>query len=471
MVNNKFVQNVFNMMISNIVLLFTSVFSSFVTPVILGHYGFGYYKIFTLYISYVPLLHLGFIDGILIRNAGRSKKSISLRKFRLYTRFLFSVEFIISVFIVISILFLKISYVEREIYISIAIYSFIFNMVTYFQFFSKCILKFKQLAFVTRLQSFINLFFIVFAYILYKIKYNIDVGYYLVYTNITLLIILIYYLFTYREIVFGVSNSLSKEKRNIVVFFKIGFAVMISYQIVLLMINSDNQFISIFFKISEYSSYAFAYSLGSILVTIFSALSSVMLPYMKKSGKEAVLKNYERNLFILIFLVFCTTLSYYPIRIVVNTFLQEYINSVQYLRIVFPGVAITCIIQSYVFNNFIILNRMKQFSIISFFNLLFDYFVYYCVYLLTHNTFAIALLSIPLLLIWYFSLEFYFSKIAKTSYLKNFAYIIILSVGFILINHSFDGLISVIMYVILLLISTFLIQKKLILSYFKKNSD
>lgn len=467
--NKNIIKSVIDLMISNILLLSISVLSSFITPVILGHEGYGYYRIFTLYISYVPLLHLGFIDGVLIRNAGRKYNSMSLKKFRTYSKFIISLELIISLIIVLVSFFINLNFIEREIYIAIAVYSFLFNSVTYFQFFSKCILKFKQLALVTRMQSFINLFFLILAFILFKLYIaKVDVSYYLFYMNVTLLIILIYYLVIYKKIVFGKSKSIIKEKNNILVFFKIGFSLMISYQITLLLINADNQFISVFFNISQYANYAFAYSLGSILVSVFGAMASVMLPYMKKAGKKTVLKRYENNLSIIIFVVFLMLIGYYPILWIVNSFLHEYISSIKYLSIVFPGVAITCVIQSYIFNNFILLNKMKQFSLLSFINLVFDYFVYYMTYLITKNTFAIALISIPLLLIWYFSLEFYFNKLVKTLFYNNFIYICILSISFITINHFVDMVYGIIMYVFDLLIVTFIMKYKTICMYIKK---
>ena len=467
--NKSIIKNVIDLMISNIILLSISVLSSFITPLILGHDGYGYYRLFTLYISYVPLLHLGFIDGIFIRNAGKRFESISLKKFRTYSRFIISFEFIISLLIIFISFFIKISFIEREIYIAIAIYSFLFNSVTYFQFFSKCILKFKQLAVVTRMQSFINLFFLVLAFVIFKLKIaKISVTYYLFYMNITLLIILVYYLFIYKLIVFGKSKPVNKEKNNILTFFKVGFSLMISYQITLLLINADNQFISIFFSIVEYANYAFAYSLGSLLVTVFGAVASVMLPYMKKAGKETVLKKYDNNLSIIIFIVFFMLICYYPLLLIVNNFLVEYISSIKYLSIVFPGVAITCVIQSYLFNNFIILNKMKQFSLLSFMNLIFDYVIYYSVYLLTKNTFVIALVSIPLLLMWYLSLEFYFNKVANTSYYNNFVYICLLSLSFIVINQLFNVVYGCIIYMMILFSLTFIMKRKEIILYIKK---
>lgn len=80
----------------------------------------------------------------------------------------------------------------------------------------------------------------------------------------------------------------------------------------MVMVNADNQFISMFFKVSEYGKYAFAYSLAALLLTVFNAVSSVMLPYMKKVGKLAVVENHDSNMAFMnaiVFFVICFILS------------------------------------------------------------------------------------------------------------------------------------------------------------------
>lgn len=460
--NKRIVRDSINLMISNIIALMISILSSFVTPIILGHVGYGYFRIFTLYISYVPLLHMGFIDGILIKNAGKSIEEIDFNKFRTYSKFLFAFELLLSLVMIFISIIIDTDFIIHEIIIAISIYSFLLNMVTYFQFFSKCILNFDELSSITRLQSFINLFFLLLAVLLYYFHIvKVGIEYYLFYMDFVIFIILIIYIIKYWKIIFGESITLKKEKSNIFSLFKVGFSLMISYQVTLLMVNADNQFISMFFKISEYANYAFAYSLGSLLITVFGAISSVMLPYMKKAGNEKVLKNYEFNLSIIIAIIFFMLLAYYPIVFIVNHFIPSYNQSLQYLRIVFPGVAITCTIQSYLFNNFIMIKKMNVFCMISLLNLCGDFVIYYLVYLITKNTFVIALISIPLLLLWYLSLETYIKFKLNKNIKRNFMYISIMSFSFIIINHFFSLLFSIILYTALYISITYLIENPL----------
>ncbi|CAI2654864.1 hypothetical protein AKUH4B204J_13410 [Apilactobacillus kunkeei] len=447
--NKGLVKNIINLMISNLISLMISVLSSFITPVILGHDGYGYYKIFSLYTTYVPLLHIGFIDGILIRNAGKKIEDISFKKFRTYTLFLLIFELFLSIVMSIFACLINIPQINREIIIAIAIYSFLLNALTYFQFFSKCIMRFSELASIARLQSFINLFFLLLALYLYKFTaFNVNVTYYMFYMNFAVFILLCYYLVRYKKIILGERKTLASQFKNIRVFFRVGFAIMISYQITMVMVNADNQFISMFFKVSEYGKYAFAYSLAALLLTVFNAVSSVMLPYMKKVGKSAVVSNHDSNMAVMNAIVFFVIASYYPIAWIVNNFIASYSESVQYLSVVFPGVGITCIVQSYIFNDYIMAKKIKDFCYISLANLVFDFAVYYVGFRLSHSTLKIALLSIPLLMIWYLTLEWFMNAESGVKFIKNFYYLMIMAFAFIVISHISNIWISLIAYVI-----------------------
>lgn len=447
--NKGLVKNIINLMISNLISLMISVLSSFITPVILGHDGYGYYKIFSLYTTYVPLLHIGFIDGILIRNAGKTIEDISFKKFRTYTLFLLIFELFLSIVMIIFACLINIPQINREIIIAIAIYSFLLNALTYFQFFSKCIMRFSELASIARLQSFINLFFLLLALYLYKFTaFNVNVTYYMFYMNFAVFILLCYYLVRYKKIILGERKTLASQFKNIRVFFRVGFAIMISYQITMVMVNADNQFISMFFKVSEYGKYAFAYSLAALLLTVFNAVSSVMLPYMKKVGKSAVVSNHDSNMSVMNAIVFFVIASYYPIAWIVNNFIASYSESVQYLSVVFPGVGITCIVQSYIFNDYIMAKKIKDFCYISLANLVFDFAVYYVGFRLSHSTLKIALLSIPLLMIWYLTLEWFMNAESGVKFIKNFYYLMIMAFAFIVISHISNIWISLIAYVI-----------------------
>lgn len=453
--------NILNILISNLISLVISLLAAFVTPLVLGHNQFGWYKIFTLYVTYVPLLHIGFIDGVLVNYAGQDFKNINFAKFRSYTRFILFLEFILSCLMFIFALFFITEEHNKEIWIALSLYSFSFNMVTYFQFFSRAVMRFSEFAMVTRLQSFITLVYLLLALALFKFHLlHVNLSYYLFFMVCTQILIVTFYLFQYRSIIFGRSYSILSQKRDIIHLVKSGFIIMFSYQLIMFMVNADNQFISMFFPVKTYGEYAFAYSMAGILLTIFMAASSVMLPYMNKAGKNVVIKKHTFNVSIISIVVFGLIISYYPIVVICDLFLKPYLQSVKYLGIIFPSVAVTCVIQSYIFNNYIFLKKMKSFCSISLCNLALDYIVYLIVFSFYGNSYIIAVTSIPLLLIWYLSLELFMHVKTKVRIFKNYVYITFMSFGFLLINQYFNLLYGLLIYILYYLIFTYVFNRE-----------
>ena len=87
LINRKFIKDLFSVGFSNVVVLLGSIVTGFVVPKVLGVTEYGIYKVFTLYLGYIALLHLGFVDGILLKYAGVEYKELDKKLFKMFTRF------------------------------------------------------------------------------------------------------------------------------------------------------------------------------------------------------------------------------------------------------------------------------------------------------------------------------------------------------------------------------------------------
>src|SRR5690606_33925864 len=59
---------------------------------------YGYLKVFTLYLSYIGILHFGFIDGIYIKYGGKQEHEIDKRRLKGEHKFLVLFQLIITLF-------------------------------------------------------------------------------------------------------------------------------------------------------------------------------------------------------------------------------------------------------------------------------------------------------------------------------------------------------------------------------------
>ena len=88
----RFIKNIVIVLISNIISMLSGILIGFIIPKIMGVTEYGYYKTFTLYSTYIGILHFGFLDGIYLKFAGKQYEELYKEKFKTYTQFLFIME-------------------------------------------------------------------------------------------------------------------------------------------------------------------------------------------------------------------------------------------------------------------------------------------------------------------------------------------------------------------------------------------
>ena len=141
--SRKTIGSIFKVALSNILKLLTGVLVGFLLPKIIGITDYGYYKTFTLYASYVGLLHFGFADGIYLKYGGKNYEELDKSSFRFYTAFLIVLEIIVScVGFVVALVCLDGE--ARFILVCLSAYLLSANIINYYQIISlKMNLNFK----------------------------------------------------------------------------------------------------------------------------------------------------------------------------------------------------------------------------------------------------------------------------------------------------------------------------------------
>jgi O-antigen/teichoic acid export membrane protein len=103
-----------------------------IIPRYLSVEGYGYWQLFVLYASYAGILHLGFIDGILARWAGKDLAPVS-SEIRIAFRFLLLEQLIVIPPLALLLYFL-LHPPFQWIALMIVAYTFITNLATLFTF-------------------------------------------------------------------------------------------------------------------------------------------------------------------------------------------------------------------------------------------------------------------------------------------------------------------------------------------------
>ncbi len=437
----KFIKDIISVMIANIISLLGSIASGFLLPKIFNIEEYGYYKIFTLYLSYAGVLHFGFLDGILLKISGKKYDDLDKQKFKKITWFYVMFQFIVCLCASFMLLMVVSQYHYIIFFLGLCFFST--NLITYFQFISQATMRFNEFSIVKIVTSLLTFFSICFLYGI-NIFYGSEIKskfYILIFTSINWSI-LIYYLYKYRTIVFGKITCDNSVIKDIINFFKNGFVLTISYQILQIILNLDRQFVSVAFSISEYAVYSFAYSLISMVTTVISAISLVLFPTLKQVNRETAIKILPKSLLSVEVFVLACLGGYFPLAKIIEIFLPEYMASLEYLIILFPGLVISSCITIVIFTYYKLFDYNIHFFTMSCITLAISFLLNMCAWKLYESTCAISFASIISMLFWYITTVVSLGHKVRIKWRVNFIYVVMVGCTFYLITYSAKDLIA-----------------------------
>lgn len=451
-----FLKNIGIVFASNIISTLSGIMIGFIIPKILGISEYGYYKTFTLYSSYIGILHFGFIDGIYLKFAGKNYYDLDKEKFRTFFRFLLFLEIITTLIIFsISFFFFKTNYFWIIVFVAINILAT--NLTTYYEFLSQITMMFKRTSIRNVIRCFLNIISVSILYLLYRFNgmqiYNYH---YVVITLAINYLITLWYIITYRELTFGKAKKIKEVKDDIITFFKSGVILLLSNFVVQLIFVIDQQVVNLAFDNSVYSVYAFAYSMIHLLAIATTAISTVLYPTLKRMDEKILKEKYSQiNAYLLIFMGF-SLIAFYPLKIIIENFLPKYSEALPIFLIILPGILISSSISVIKYNCYKTFNKITNYFIKSLITLAIAISADILAFYIFGNTISISIVSIFTLIIWYLLAESYFIKTFKISWVRNFLYLISTIIGFYCVSLIPNIFISLISYLGFYLLLTFL---------------
>lgn len=462
MFKRKSIISIIKVAFGNVVALFAGIISGFILPKIMDLTNYGYYKTFSLYISYLSLLNLGVLDGLLLCFGDKDYEQLNKKQFRFYSKF-FLFVFCVPVVIGIASGFIFFSGEFRYIIIFLSICLWCVNITTYYQYISQATRRFNEISLRNILRGILLVLIILILVLVYLIsKKLIDYKLYLLLFSIITFFLALWYIYTYREITFGESNSIYEEKDNLLKYLKLGFPLMMSNFCAVLILNLDRQIVNIFFSKDEYATYAFSYNLINLVITTLSAISTVLFPLLKREDEENLKNSYCNLLSIIIILSTALFALYFPLDMFISWFLPNYSFSLTIFKIICPSIGVICCTTIVIQNYYKVTGKVNVFFKKSLWiiilSLSFNVFVY-CVFKTME---AISISSAISLFCWYIVSSRYFEKKYNIKNIKNTIFLLLLIIIFYLISFLiFNKILGFIIYCLcfLLLVTIFNFKK------------
>lgn len=460
----QFLKDILSVIIGNIASLVSGVLIGFALPKIISVEGYGYYKTFSLYGPYLALCSLGLIDGIVLKYGAKDYEQLEKEKFRSFFRWHLIIHLFFT-FLVCCVTLLTLEGDYLFIGITLAINNFATNTIGYFQDISQITMRFKEYSLRKIIQSLCNTVAIAVLYILFIINDDVIYKTYIIEIIILNYIIMMWYIKTYSNIVFGKHVSFADSKKECIGFIKQGFPLLFSYQIATLILSMDRQFVSILFPTTVYAVYAFAYSMLQLVTTATSAISAVCFPMLKRMKIDDLKLRYHELISIFLGVVFFVIIIYFPLEIFVRWFLPKYNDSLIIFRIILPGTAISSSITVIMHNYYKVLGKSFSYFKKSLIVLGASAVTNGIAYILYRSTIAISWASILTMIFWYLFIERYLLKECQSKSKKNFIYIIIMSIIFYAITGALNTYIGLLIYILSYIACTYIFYRKEIKKY------
>ena len=449
----KMLFHIIQVAFSNLSTIVSGVIIGFVIPKILSIEGYGLYKIFTLYASYLGFCSLGIIDGIVLEYGGVEYERIDRPLFRGFFQSYFVVNIVFSIVLACIGVFI-IDDRFRFILIMLALDLIGLNISGYYQQISQITQRFKEYSIRKVLQSLatiINVGIMVLIYLRYR---SVDYKLYIVLSVSVNLLLAGWYVYTYRELSFGKTIRKKCLLGKVVFLIKKGFPLLFANLCSSMILSIDRQFVSVLFPAESYAVYAFAYNMLSLITIATSAIATVIYPYLKRLSAEEMRNSFSYLVSLMLILLSAVNIAYYPLVCIVNQILPNYQGSIEIFRIIFPGLTISSVI-TIVFHNYykslgLSFSYFKKSVIILVLSCIANAIAYYCF----KDMLCISIASIITMIIWYCYVERWFIKNYRYKNTKNLIYLLLTIVLFY-VATSFDSMLfSCILYCLCYLLLT-----------------
>lgn len=399
----KLIKNILGVLASNIITIIAGIFVSFLLPKMLSIEGYGLYKKFTLYSNYLGVCSIGIIDGIVLRYGGNDYNQLEKEKLRSYfSWYMIAIGFFSLILIIAAVLPLFVAEEYRFIVLMLAAYLVTMNVTGYFQQISQITQRFKEYSLRKILQSLSTVLIITPLFISFCLGNDVSYESYVVLLMVVNYALTLWYVHTYKDIVFGERDTLKDTWRDVIDLCRKGFPLLFANLCSTLILSLDRQFVSVLFTTEEYATYAFAYSMLSIVTVATSAISTVIYPLLKRMNISTLKENYSTMMGVVICLVFAICIGYFPLCIFIEWFLPKYVESLVIFRIILPGIAVTSAITVIMHNYYKVFDKTLDYFKKSLVILLLSVIFNYIAFKLAGTRESISVASIVTMLIWYF---------------------------------------------------------------------
>lgn len=317
---------------ANILTMLISIIMTLILPKFLGVTDYSYYQLYIFFISYVGFFHFGWIDGIYLKIGGMEYNDLEKSNYVTQFWMLNVLEIIIAAIISIFALFTIKNIDKSFVLISTSVCGVITILRTYLLFILQSTNRIKEYAKYTRVDRFIYfalvIVFLFLGFKNYKIILYIDV--------FSKLVALVLCANKMKDIVFGKLNISKNTLLEIFENISIGIKLMLANIASTLIIGVVRFGIQKNWDIETFGKISLTLNISNLLMTFINAVAVIMFPLLRREEERNLPKIYVILRNTLMIFLYMMLIFYYPLKLILSTWLPQYADSLRYMALLFP---------------------------------------------------------------------------------------------------------------------------------------
>lgn len=316
---------------SNLLTLIVSSLVILILPKVIGMNEYGYWQLYTFYLTYIGFFHFGWCDGIYLKFGGENYSDLNKSYFASQIAGFILLQSVISIISIFASILFTDTPDTLFIFLSLSLNFVITNTRLLFVYTLQTTNRIKEASIITIADRFMYVVMLLILLFSQSMSYQRMI----IADNISRLISLCYAVYICKDITFVSHKKMFQWKEswdNI----KVGSNLMLANIASSLIIGIVRFAIQKGWDIATFGKVSLTLSLSNLVMTFINAISIVVFPMLKRTKPEKLSSVYKSLRSVLMLAILTILLLYYPLKAVLGVWLPAYRESFEFMGIVFP---------------------------------------------------------------------------------------------------------------------------------------
>lgn len=407
--------------------LVTGILNGFFLPMVFSIDGYALFRTFSLYATYGTVFSFGLSDGLYLMYGGKYERDLDASRTKAYYFFLMKLQAVVcSAMLILSFFTLRDS---ALIFFSLFIIPL--QLIHFFRLYFRALGEFDRYSLLQGILvvlELLNTLFIVFC--VRSQSPNLFISIKIVNHVVVSIVLTILFLERYKSV-----DRKKLSRTDYYAVMKPGFAVLMADMVAVLIFSLDRWFIKALFTNADFAYYSFAVSILNLFLVFITSVTNIFYSHIsRKIEHDGYIRNLKNT--VLVVSSFFPA-GYFILEYIIKAYLSNYIEALDVLWILMLTLPFISVINVVYINLYkaskSIKAYIKKISVI----LCISFVLNMAAYMFFNTAVAIAWATFVSLVIWYFYSTGDFQGIEVN--MKEIAYLLILFIGFIVINGSSMG--------------------------------